>query len=121
MELVRLILLEVEDKGKNPVEWINGFAIPGYPDEAVVYHVWLLADAGFLEAKDLSTMSRILWLPKCLNWQGVEFLESIRDPEIWRQTEAGIRKVGSAGLDIVWGLAKSYAKQQVADKLGIVL
>ena len=122
MELVRKVLLEVEELSISPIDWLIDFRVEGYEEDLVNYHVWLLWQAGFLEAMEDNTMGDdFRCFPSALRWEGVEFLESIRDPKIWRQTKAGVRKVGSAGLDIVWGLAKSYAKQQVADKLGVVL
>jgi hypothetical protein len=49
-----------------------------------------MAEAGLIEAQNLVTMQKYLWLPKRLTWDGHEFLDAIRDPEVWRRTKEGV-------------------------------
>ena len=121
MELVRKILFAVEDQGATPIDWIDEFLIEGYADEAVGYHVWMLAQAGFLEAINLSTLGGFSYAPRCLTWQGAELLDAIRDPEVWRRTKSGAATVGGAGVEFLWELAKVYAKQVIKERLGVDL
>jgi len=121
MDLVRTILLKVEDEGTTPIDWIEDFSIEGRSDEEVYYHVWLLHQAGFIDALDGSTMEGFQHLPRCLTWRGAEFLDSIRDPEVWRKTKAGAAIAGGAGIELLWDLAKAYGKLKVRETLGIDL
>jgi hypothetical protein len=52
-----------------------------------------------LEAQDLCHMGPdgYVALPKRLTWNGHEFLDAVRDDEVWRRTKEGARKAGNAG------------------------
>ncbi len=115
MDLVRTILLTVEKTGTTPIDWIDGFKIEGYDDEFVSYHVWLLAQAGFLEALDRSTQEGFSYDPRCLTWYGAEFLDTIRDPEIWAGTKAGAKKAGGFSLEILGAIAKGLIKKKIKE------
>lgn len=130
MDLVRELLLRIEADPK--YDGIGRFEIvepegegeadgdafvPGRPHEEVVYHLRLLIDAGHIEGE--RTLGGALF--SGLTWQGHELLDSIRDPEAWRRTKEGARKVGSGSLDFMWQLAKAYGKQIAKEKLGLEL
>ena len=119
MELIRAILLKVETEGTSPIGWIEDFGIDGYEDEMVSYHVWMLHQAGLIEALDGSTMEGFSYDPRCLTWSGAEFLESIRDAEVWRKTKEGAAKAGGAGVELLWDLAKAYGKLKIREVTGI--
>jgi len=57
--------------------------------------------------------------PYDLTWMGHEFLSSIRSPEIWKKTKSGVKKIGGASVDLMWEVAKAYAKHVAKEKLGI--
>ena len=59
--------------------------------------------------------------PKRLTYQGHEFLDTIRDGEVWRRTKAGAEKIGGASIGFIWELAKAYGKQLVTERLGFSL
>ena len=81
----------------------------------------LLEEAGFLKGQDLSSLDGLEWQPKRLTYQGHEFLDTIRDGEVWRRTKAGAEKIGGASIGFVWELAKAYGKQLVTERLGFSL
>jgi len=120
MELVREILLAIETSDESPLGWIE-ISLPGYSQEDVSYNVELLAEAGFIEAQDLSSMDGHEWHPKRLTWKGHEFLDSIRDPEIWRRTKEAAKKAGGWGIEMLWEAAKVYGKLKAKEKLGLDL
>nr|WP_234936981.1 DUF2513 domain-containing protein [Pseudomonas savastanoi] len=68
------------------------------PSEEVSYHVRLLDEACLLAALNTGGMDRFLWQPQRLTYKGHEFLDTIRDGEVWRRTKAGAEKAGVAGL-----------------------
>lgn len=122
MELVRLVLLKVEDEGETPDTWIEEFSVAGYEEapDAVAYHVWLLSEAGMLLAEQTPT-NEFVMEPKCLTWAGHEFLDTIRDPEVWRQTKEGAKSAGGVGMELLWDIAKAYARGKVQETLGLDL
>ncbi|MNJ48384.1 hypothetical protein D3C77_435770 [compost metagenome] len=117
-ELVREILLTVEVSDNLPHSWID-LSSEGHGEEVVAYHVMLLDEAGLIVAQDLSSMSRFDWRPMRLTISGHEYLDTIRDNEVWRLTKAGAEKAGGASLAIMLELGKAYGKQVLKDRLGI--
>jgi hypothetical protein len=92
LDLVRKILFETERK-PSPRGLVN-LQIPGYSEEEVSYHVKLLADAGLIEAQDLSTMHGFSWQPKALTWEGHEFLDAARNDTVWNRTKDEVKEKG---------------------------
>jgi hypothetical protein len=71
-DLVRSILLAVEDKDGDPsLPMILN--IDGYDHTTVAHHVRLLSDAGFLVAIDFSSFNAYDWQPRYLTYSGHEF------------------------------------------------
>jgi hypothetical protein len=66
-------------------------------------------------------MSDERWLTLQLTWRGHEFLETVRDPEVWKRTKDGARKAGNFGLGFVVELAKAYGKHIAKERLGLDL
>lgn len=120
MDLVREILLATEESDTDPRAWVN-LPFEGRPPQEVAYHVQLMGEAGLLVVQDHQSIgvNGYRWLPKRLTWQGHEFLDTIRDDEIWRRTKDGARKVGGFSLDVVAALAKGFIKEQVKSKTGL--
>ena len=52
-----------------------------------------------------------------LTSEGHDFLDSVRDPEIWRRTKAGAVKAGGFTVDILKELAKSLIKAAIQQHL----
>lgn len=119
-DLVRQILLAIEASDHVPIKWIN-LTFEGRDPPLVSYHVQLLAEAGFIEAQNLTTHSGYRWEPKRLTFSGHEFLDTIRDNEVWRRTKEGAAKIGGAGVQLLWEIAKGYARQIASDRLGLDL
>lgn len=124
MELVRQVLLRVESfeiplGGFVMVRpWEAALAIDGYDAEQIGHHLAMLIDGGFVDSMPpASGVFRI----KGLTWNGHEFIDTIRSPEIWRKTKDGLGKVGGWSVDLLWQVAKACAKQVVKEKLGIDL
>jgi hypothetical protein len=119
-DVVREILLAIEASDEDPRAWVE-ISIQGKSQEEVAYHVQLLDEAGFIEAEELSSNDGYDWRAKRLTFQGHEFLDTVRDPEIWRKTKEGVSKVGGVGIELLFTVGKAYAKQLLQEKLGIHL
>jgi hypothetical protein len=53
--------------------------------------------------------------------EGCDFLDSVRDPEIWRKTKAGALASGGFTLGLMADLAKGFLRKQIMEKTGIDL
>lgn len=121
-DLVREILLAIEASDTSPHETIS-LVIEPWSRKEISYHVILLHEAGLIKANDVSFLADdfFVWEPQRLTYQGHEFLDTVRDGEVWRRTKAGAEKAGVAGLGVLLELGKAYGKEVLKEKLGIVL
>ena len=123
MDLARTLLLRVEkDATFNGNDYYiqhpSELALEKWSDEQVSYHLHLLIEAKLLDGSaDLGGGFSILKL----TWQGHEFLDTIREPEVWKKTSEGAKKVGGVGMDLLVELAKAYGKQFIKERLGVDL
>jgi len=120
MDLVRNILLRLEnsDKIRNGAAVLSDLA----DDSLVQGHLELLEDAGYLEQKNWKphpegVTMRMGWR---ITWAGHEFLDTVRDPEIWRKTKAGAEKLGSWTIKLLADMATGYVRVK-AQELGLPL
>lgn len=125
MELVRTLLLKVEGMSIPPgqvfgIDWSDEFfEIEDYDRDTAIKHFELLMQAGFIAAPSSQGMTQFYLTG--LTWEGHEFIDSIRNPEVWTRTKAGMRAVGGFGLDLMVQLAKAEGKRLITEKLGIPL
>jgi len=121
MDLIRDVLLAIE-KTNEPISRIEP-DIPCRSDKEVAYHIMLLSQAGLIGAHDASTVGEdgFNWFATNLTWQGHEYLDTIRDPEIWRKTKEGAQKVGGFSLDLMTALAKGLLKKKIQNITGVEL
>ena len=109
-EIIRRILLKTEELGPGNSLRSSDFE---YEPEITAYHVKLLKEAGLLEAFigeflgggpphfDLFS----------LTWSGHEFLDSIRDDNIWQETKFKVLdKSGSMTFEVIKSVAIELAK-----------
>jgi hypothetical protein len=119
-DLVRDVLLAIEASNENPLGWIT-LKIEGKSKSELAYHTLLLSEAGFIEAQDLCTIGPdgFDWKPKRLTYQGHEFLNAIREKEIWRQTKEAAKKGGVEALGFLWEIGKAVGKNEVKKRTGL--
>ncbi len=72
-ELVRKVLLFVEEKGSRLFK--GSIAIEGYERDAIVHHIYLLADGGFIELGRETLADKG---PLVLTWKGCDYLDELR-------------------------------------------
>ena len=108
-DLIRFILLEVEEKcdGKRPLE--IDLSASGYSAEQVSYHVRQLHEAGYVRGQIVG--GRIGPEPErcvvfALTGSGHDFLESIRSDTVWNTIKA---KLQSNGLTVALDTLKKLA------------
>lgn len=119
-DLERQILLAIEA--------YDGISEPGHAkvrhlaptSHEADYHVLLLSEAGLISAMDMRTDGDPyeMW-PTRLTMAGHEYLDTIRDEEVWRRTKEGARAVGSFSLDALRALAKGLVREKIRKHTGV--
>lgn len=115
-DLVRDILLAVE--AHDEPEGLIALEINN-PSLIISYHVRLLDEAGLLDALDTGGMNCFNWQPTRLTYEGHEFVDIIRDDEVWKLTKTGAEKVSSTRLSLIREIGKVYSKQVLKVRIGI--
>jgi hypothetical protein len=86
--------------------------LPDMPDhDSTMAHAQMLVSGGFIDVSGHTIR---------ISWAGYEFLDSVRDPDIWRKTKAGAEKMGSWTIKLLADLATGFIKAK-AIELGLPL
>jgi hypothetical protein len=75
--------------------------------ETVVHHVLLLESGGYIHQPQRHYYG--------MTWEGHEFLDKVRDPEIWRKTKAGATKLNTWSVKLLGELATGYIKAKAVE------
>jgi len=120
MDLIRELLLYTEEHSRPEL----GAAITENDLELcktrdhLLGHINLLIDGGIMTIPHHSQSNYYLGN---LTSYGHDFLDSIRNPEIWRQTQEATNKVGGWTLEFVGEIAKGFLKRQLEKHTGLEL
>lgn len=120
MDLIRDQLLQIEqlDTGSgDDVELNVGEAAPAFFHG----HLRLLKEGGLIDAHEVPDDEDdfMHYLPIRLTWDGHDFLDVIRDPEVWAKTKQGANVVKSWSLDTIKEIGKGLVKKQIEDFTGV--
>lgn len=115
-ELIRKLLLFFEEKQSRG--HIKAPRIEGYDEGIVQYHLVLMHEAGLLRCEAVrssTTSDRIISvIPFELTWDGHEFLDKIRNENVWRKVRDTITsKSGSLAFAVVNQVATRLALELV--------
>lgn len=113
-DLVREVLLKLEADDSDPRDW-KDLDITEWPREQVAYTISVLADGGLIEAEELSSHDSYDWRATRLTFQGHEYLETIRDSEVWRTTKEVANKTGVYSLQVLMEAGKMVVKQKLME------
>lgn len=117
MDLIRESLLEIEKQ--QPSSYPMDLDVEDYTPEAISFHVMLLAQGGYIEArkrrKDFSSVNWVEeWKPIRSTWQGYEFLDAARNKTVWAKAKEVIRdKVGSVPFTVIQQLLVKLAAEHM--------
>jgi len=108
-ELIREILLKLEELPAEEGQLMPQTFQPFYDWEKVSYHIKLLWQAGLIEAGTIKALGMpTIYYAKSLTWDGHEFLNSIRNPSVWNKVKERAREIGiSLTLDIAKEISKA--------------
>ncbi len=126
MDLARNILLKIEG-GQKVFETASTetAAMLGFTPEGAMTreeadqldgHLKLLEQAGFIEID--ARMGGGAVLVDGLTWNGHEFLNTIRDEEVWSKTKDQAKKAGTGAIEFVWSIAKDVTKSEIKRRIG---
>lgn len=111
MDLIRFLLLSFESGA-------NRDDLKRYDENAQVYHMVLLKDAGMIDAvvrtDERGVPNGAIFLR--MTWAGHEFLDSIRDEDVWGKIKEHVLKPAAS-----WTLSiiVDYAKRDIRRRLGL--
>lgn len=117
MDIVRKIVLAVSDA----TDTVNSVA--EVSEEDFASHAQLLEEAGLIEAALLPQGKRVATSAVIfrLTWDGHEFADSVRSPEVWAKTKKGVEAAGGFTVDLLKDLAKGFIKKQIEEYTGVKL
>jgi hypothetical protein len=81
------------------------------------YHLKLLVEAKLIEAVE-KPGTAYGWYVRRLTCDGHEFLDTIRDPEIWAKTKAGASASGAWSIGLLKDIGAAYVKMKAKEVLG---
>lgn len=112
-DTIRELLLQIEEKTdlENVLEYDRNNT-----DQDTFYTLIKLKEAGFINSVEVNTWIGIVHIQvKSLTWEGHEFLNTIRDPKVFKETKNQIGKLASVSLDVLGKVATEIIK----NKLGL--
>ena len=111
MELIRKILFKIEEDYVSTA--LINLSIDGYSMEEVAYHCKILHDAGLVSAYNAKYASEGLYFfcVGSLTWEGHDYLDKIRNDNVWNKTKDVITKRGLPFvIDVVKDISTSIIK-----------
>lgn len=106
MDLVRLILLEIEEEYQSTA--LINLSVDGYDLETVAYHCKIMYQAGLIDHYQAEYAGDGLYMfaVGSLTWEGHDYLDKVRDDSLWGKTKDAITK---KGLPLVFDTIKAVA------------
>ena len=118
MDLLRQLLLHIE-------EIADGLdsKIAGVEPHVVAEHLRLLMEASLIDVLIVPDGSEVLdhVEPTRPTWADHDFLDNIRDPEIWKQAKEGALAARGFTFELLGDIAKGFIRKQVEVRSGIAL
>jgi hypothetical protein len=127
MDLIRDLLLKLEkidvvSPGDPYVDIpVEALAVKGFTDEEVALHLRMLENSRFIETDPEKPIGTWILRFRQISWQGREFLDTVRDPEIWAKTKKGAEEAKGFTIDLLKDLAKGLVKKQIEELTGVKL
>ncbi|MNR03276.1 hypothetical protein D3C85_1191620 [compost metagenome] len=122
MDLLRLLLLKLEglDEDGLKIYFFDSseeFEIDGFTWEQIVYHFDLAVEARMIDQGGRGAMEGIMF--RRLTWSGHDFVDAVRDDEIWKKTRQGATAAGGFSVELLKDLAKGFIRKKISDHTGI--
>jgi Hypothetical protein (DUF2513). len=115
-DVIRHILVEME-KMNHPQ--LMKHILEPYDKNTISFHIALLLDAKYIEAKMIRPQRRsvcAIFMLERITFAGHEFLNNIRNDNIWNKTKSEAAKIGET---VSLGVIKSIAEKFILLHLGM--
>lgn len=116
LSLIRELLLKIEGL-EIPAgnflalyAWQPELQIEGYDDDAIAHHLLWLLEGGFVRGDSDQDGAFVI---SSLSWQGCEFLDDVRDPEVWNKIKNHAKRAAGVGFAFMWEIAKLEMKAKL--------
>lgn len=116
MELVRKILIAIEDYDQPNRPIAIASLLPDSPADQVNHHSVLLYDSGFISGQVRHPNTGSYILVTALTWEGHEFLDAIRNDTVWHKTKEFMKE---KGLTLPLEVIKSVAIDLIGKQVGL--
>ena len=113
-ELIRTLLLKIEEEMR-PGDWYEPI-IENVDESMINYHIKMLRDKGYIDAKDLSSKDGISFVVTGMTMEGHDYLDTVRNNTVWEKTK---KKVIDKSLDLTFDVVKTVAGQIINQTLGL--
>lgn len=128
MDLLREILIYVEEHATRVHSDLEEIAIDGWTSEQVAYHVVLAEADGLLKAsldtlpdQDDPVIVHTTYSVHRLTMRGHDFLGTIREPSNWDAVKAGTRKIGAVTVGAAVEFGKAFVRMKISEVTGVPL
>jgi len=123
LDLIRDILLDVENWNIPQPLTLGSLEYEGKTKQEIGHQLELLEDAGYIDARIIKDHVGIGYLDAFIvrmKMAGHEYLDSVRNPEVWNKTKTTLEKVGGgAALDVVKDIASKFLAELVKTYTGL--
>jgi hypothetical protein len=125
MDLVRELLLRLDAIPVGGLYTLTAgqdeeISVPGYDPDLINHHLEMMAKAGFIDAPGSWPGAGGITY-RGLTWEGHDFLDTVRDPEVWKRTKEGASKMGGWTFGLLKDLGTAYLKHVAKERLGLDL
>ena len=122
MDLIRTLLIQIEESA-SPTSLGNLVTQnPGVKFPELQYNLKQLYDAEYIEGVYTAFASGGFDLLRIeLTWKGHDFIDSVRDDEVWAKTKKGAEEARGFTIDLLKDLAKGLVKKKIEEHTGITL
>lgn len=123
MDLIRTLLIQIEESA-SPTSLGNLVTQnPGVKFPELQYNLKQLYDAEYIKGSILEFVSSGGYDLKRieLTWKGHDFVDSVRDEEVWAKTKKGAEEARGFTIDLLKDLAKGLVKKKIEEHTGITL
>lgn len=121
MDLLRLLLLKLEvlheDAHSISVYQYDELMVEGFNQDQVAYHLDLATEAGLVDQGGKGVMNGFMF--RRLTWEGHDFVDAVRDNDIWKKTRLGASAAGGFSVDLLKDLAKGFIKKKISEHTGV--
>lgn len=105
-ECVRDVLLHLEENlSLNDFILTNNINLQEYSHEDIVYTVKKLMEANYINAQFHGYDNEINYQISSITWDGHQFLDNIRDNNIWKNTKEILSNFSSTSINIMQKVA----------------